>query len=353
MREGRGRLALRIILLAAVYFAAGKAGLLLPIVQGNITLLWAPSGIALAAVLAFGPGVWPGIALGAFLVNWSTGAPLAAYLGIAVGNTLEALAGGGLLLRSGFEPSLRRGRDVLALLAFGVAVGPLFGAAFGVSSLVATGLLPAEKAFTAGAYWWLGDAAGILLVTPVLLTWRTLPRRPWPGARVLEAAALGFCLVAASVLMLSFWIGSGIPHPPLSSILFPFLVWAALRFGPRGAATATLAAMGIAIWATVNGLTPFIQGTMEERLIYLHSYMAIAAVTSLLLAAIFAERRRAEDEIRASEERLRLALDAGRCGVWDWEIQSGRLTWSERVFEIHGVSREGFRGRFEDFNRLV
>jgi signal transduction histidine kinase/CheY-like chemotaxis protein len=285
---------------AAVYFATGRLGLLLPIVQDNVTLLWAPSGIALAVVLLFGPRLWPGIYLGAFLVSVSAGAPGAVALATATGNTLEALTGLWLLREvAGFQTSLERVRDVLALVVLAAGGAPIVGATFGAASLVLGGLLPADQAPAVWAYWWLGDAMGILLVTPVLLTWAsTRPRRDGSPARVLEALALPVLLILASLLTLGTWIDEFVTNPPLSFTAFPFLVWAALRFGQRGAVSINLLAVSIAIWATVRGLAPFARGSLEERLVYLHTYMAVAAVTSMLLAAIFAERFRAEAELR-------------------------------------------------------
>jgi PAS domain S-box-containing protein len=339
--------------LAGIYFAAGRLGLLIPIVEHHVTLLWAPSGIALAAVLRFGPRALPGVALGAFLVNFTLGGGTELALGIALGNTLEAAAGAWLLRKAGFRDSLERVGDVLLLTA-GALASPVIAAAIGTASLAAAGLLPDRPALNSMGYWWLGDAMGILLLTPVLLTWAEMPR-PWsPGRRkIFEAVVLGLGLFLASDLTLNTWMDNPFLHPPLAFTLFPFLVWAALRFGPRGAATATLLAVGIAVWATTEGLSPFASGTLDERLMYLHTYMTVAAVTSMLLAAVLAERRQAESGLREGEARLRLALDAGRCGVWDWDIEGQSLTWSDRVFEFHGLSPERFSGRLEDFTSLI
>ncbi|HKI01196.1 MAG TPA: MASE1 domain-containing protein [Thermoanaerobaculia bacterium] len=340
--------------LAGLYFAAGRLGLRIPILHDHVTLLWAPSGLAFAVLLRYGWRAVPGVFLGAFLVNVTVGGGFGLALGIALGNTLEAAGGAWLLRRAGFHQSLERVKDVLLLIA-GVLAVPVIGAAAGTASLAAAGLLqPGRPVLNVMGYWWLGDAMGILLVAPVLLTWAELPR-PWAPRwqRVIEMAVLGVGLILASDLTLNTWMDNPFLHPPLAFTLFPFLVWAALRFGPRGASTATLLAVGIAIWATLQGLSPFARGTLDERLMYLDTYMTMAAVTSLLLAAVLAERRGAETGLREGQERLRLALDAGRCGVWDWDIARQHLTWSDRVYEFHGVSREDFTGRLEDFTSLI
>src|SRR6185295_13920846 len=174
---------------------------------------------------------------------------------------------------------------------------PLVSAAIGVSSLAAFGLLPAgREALNVASYWWLGDAMGALLVTPVLLTWAQLPR-PWEvrRERMLEIALMVAGFLVVSDLTLGSWLRNPILHPPLAFTLFPFLVWAAIRFGPRGAATATLLSAGISIWATLEGRAPFARGTLDERLMFHHTYMALAAVTSLLIAAVFAEAKAASE----------------------------------------------------------
>jgi len=343
-----------LILLTALCFAGGKIGLLVPLVQQRMTLLWPPTGIALAAVLLCGGWVWPAISLGSLLVSFSTGTPPVAATVIAVGNTLGALAGGWLLRRLGFRNCLERVRDILALLTLGVAVAPLISAVVGVAALNLAWRVPSARVLQSAFSWWLGDAMGVLLVAPVLLTGFARPfRRPARRERLVEAAALGFCLFLAGALTLSSWSANPVLHPPLAFTLFPFLVWAALRFGPRGAAIATFLAVVIAFWATARGLAPFALGTVEERLMYLYSYTAVSVVTSMLLAAVFAERRQAEEGARRSEESLRLALDAGRCGVWDWDIARQRLNWSEEVFAIHGISPADFKGRIEDFTAVI
>jgi len=350
---GLGRRLAVIALLVAVSFVSAKIGLLVPIVRQRVTMLWPPAGIALAAVLLGGRWVWPGIALGSFLVSLSTHTPPLAALVIAAGNTLQALAGNWMLRRAGFRNDLERVRDVLALALLGVAIPPVLSAVIGIGILHLTGMIPAHRVPPSMFSWWLGDVMGVLLVSPLVLTWLARPFRRPRRERVLEAFALGLCLLTVGELTLSSWSTNPILHLPLAFTLFPFLVWGALRFGPRGAASTTFLASLIALWATGQGLAPFALGTVEEQLLYFYSYIVVAMMTSLLLAAVFAERARAEEQTREREQRLRLALEAGRCGVWDWDLAARRLTWSEKVFEIHGVSPRDFQGTLEDFTSRI
>jgi signal transduction histidine kinase/ActR/RegA family two-component response regulator len=312
-KTGLGRRLVVLVLVAAACVLSSRIRLVVPIVQQRVTLLWPPAGIALAAVLLAGDWVAPAIALASLLVSFSTGTPPVAALAIAAGNTAGALAGGWLLRRVHFHNGLERVRDVLALLAFGVLISPVINMVVGVSALHLAWRVPTERVFRAALSWWLGDAVGILLVTPVLLTCCALPFRLPRRERVLEGASLGLCLLAAGELTLSSWSVYPVVHAPLAFTLFPFLVWGALRFGPRGAAAATFLAVGIAFWATARGLSPFALGTVEDRLMYLYSYAAISMVTSMLLAAVFAERRQAEEErarLLAREREARAEAEA-------------------------------------------
>src|SRR5688572_20863072 len=136
-RRGVSRRAMyaRVLLTAAVYFATAKLGLSLAVISPQVTVVWPPTGIALAVLVLWGLPMWPGIALGASLANATTSAPLATACGIAAGNTLEAVAGALLLRRLGVHPSLDRLRDVLALVVTALLTTTV-SASIGVTSLV-------------------------------------------------------------------------------------------------------------------------------------------------------------------------------------------------------------------------
>ena len=176
---------------AAAYFLAAKLGLTLATVGVTVTLVWPPSGVAVAAMLLLGRQVWPGVAIGAFIANATTDAPIAVAWFTGVGNPLEALVAASLLRRmSDFDSSLERTRDVLALTILGAIVAPMVGATVGVAGLVLTGTLAASGIAAAWFTWWGGDAMGILLVTPLILAWVSRPGRGASTARMLEGTVL-------------------------------------------------------------------------------------------------------------------------------------------------------------------
>ncbi|HEU4996791.1 MAG TPA: MASE1 domain-containing protein [Gemmatimonadaceae bacterium] len=289
-------LLLRAFVVAATYILAARLGLLLDAVAGFAALVWAPSGIALAALLVFGVELWPGIALGAFIVNTWVGAPPLVAIGIAAGNTLEAVAATSLLRRvPGFQARLERVVDALALIGLAGALSTLISAGIGVASLMAGGVIPATDAASAFRAWWMGDFMGMVLATPLLLAWHAnheITRSPW---RWLEVAgvALAIALVAFSTLLRS---------PPLvPGLIMPVLIWPAIRFGPRGAATASLSVAVIAIWATAAGIGPFVRPQLHDSLFAVQVFLAVIASTFLVLSAIVAERRRAERHARRAQ----------------------------------------------------
>jgi PAS domain S-box-containing protein len=348
------------IVLACVYVWAARLGLSMTFAADQVTAVWPPTGIALAAVLLLGPSIAPAIYIGALAANLMTGAPAVVAAGIAAGNTLEALLGGWLAQRAGLDVALARLRDVLALVLGGALLSTLVSATVGVTSLCLGGVVPCAAFAELWSVWWVGDAVGALIVAPLILVWVSMTPRRWPLGRVLEALALlaGVVVVSLTVFVgaFNFWPGSY----PLHYTVFPFVIAAAMRFGQRGASTVTFVASTLVIWSTVNGFGPFAVGTLDERLVMVQLFMAVVAVTGLLLAAAIcerdtAERRRAEDyaELAASAQRLRLALEAGQMGVWSWNMETGDVVWSENLEAIHGLEPGGFGGTFEAFQALV
>jgi signal transduction histidine kinase len=295
------RYALAIAVLAIVYLVAARAGLMMDAVAGFATLVWAPSGLALATLLILGPGLWPGVFIGAFLANVLTGAPVPVALGIGVGNTLETVLAAYTLRRiPGFQVSLERLADVIGLIVLAAGLSTMVSATIGVICLYLGGIVHSGELAETWRAWWLGDLIADLLVAPVLLVWATGPRRLGNSKRRVEALALGVAVIGASLLI--FGGAVGIPTPTgrvaQAYMFFPLLIWAALRFGQRGAITTAFTVSVIAVWGTALGHGPFVRPALHQSLIALQAFMGIAAATFLVLAASIAERRHAEDEMR-------------------------------------------------------
>jgi two-component system CheB/CheR fusion protein len=346
-REIRGSDILIPVGVAVLYVLAAKLGLALAFQARQVSAVWPPTGLALAAVFRFGPRAVPGVVLGAFFANAMAEEPLWVAAGIAVGNTLEALAGVAILKRLGFEAKLSRLRDALALLG-AATVSATVAATIGVACLVAGNVQPAESLLALWSVWWLGDALGDLVLAPLLLVWMTSGVALRRGA-YFEGPILLAGLFAASV----FAFVQAPPGPDLKFLIFPFLIWAAVRFGPPATATVTAMTYGVAVWATHRGFGPFAGFGPERGLVQLQLFMGVVAMIGLLLGAIAAQRREAQEKAQMSERRLLLAMSAARMGVWDWDIGTGRVAWSGELEPLHGLPVGGFAGTYEAFRSLI
>ncbi|MFJ4355103.1 MASE1 domain-containing protein [Streptomyces massasporeus] len=284
------RVALEICAVAGLYYGAAELGLLQQLVRGQVTPLWPPSGIALASLLLLGPRVWPGIALGAFLVNVTLGPSLPAVLAIAAGNTLAPVCSYILLRRAGFRNELNRLRDALALIFLGAFTGMLVSATVGSGTLALTGVLDADDFASTWSVWWTGDAMGVLVVTPVLLLLRSAR---WPRGVSPARWAEGILLVAATVCV-GFVETS---ETPLLFLGFPLLIWAGFRFRLAGAAPCALAVSVFAIVSAGQKSGPFAGHDLFTNMITLQAFNASASLTALLLGAAVGERAQTEREI--------------------------------------------------------
>jgi signal transduction histidine kinase/ActR/RegA family two-component response regulator len=288
------RYAAELVLAATAYFALALLGLKLASAAPQISLVWPVSGAALAFLVLRGWRMWPAIAVGAFAANLASGAPLAAAVGISVGNALEGLLGASIAARMQLQPDLRRRRDVFALFGIVAPLAPLIAAAFGVASLCLFGVEAWTDFGRLAFSWWLGDALGILIVAPFALAWVDQARRGWRLARSAEAAILAIILLMLSAVVFSTDAGTY----PVHFLIFPAVIWSALRLGQHATASIVLGAALISTAATLVGRGPFVHESGHISLLHAELFMAVIASTGLVLGAVMAERNRAEREAR-------------------------------------------------------
>jgi integral membrane sensor domain MASE1 len=285
-----------LVALAAGYFVAGKLGLRVAYVNPSATPVWPPTGIALAALLLAGYGVWPAVFVGAFLVNVTTAGSVATSIAIAAGNTLEALVGAYLVNRfARGRRACERAPDIFKLAVLAAAVSTTVSATAGVTALALDGFAPWTGYGSIWSTWWLGDAVGDLVVAPAVLLWSAHPRLRWTRHQALEAT-----LLLASLLVVGLAVFDGLfpwrdKHYPLEFLCVPLLLWAAFRFEQREAATVVVFLSGVAIWGTLRGFGPFARPTFNESLLLLQSFQGASAIMTLVLAAAVAERKEAVD----------------------------------------------------------
>jgi diguanylate cyclase (GGDEF)-like protein len=299
-----------VILLALVYFIAGKLGLRLAFVNPSTTTVWPPTGIALAAFLLLGGYVWPGILVGAFLVNITTTGSVPASTLIAIGNTLEGLIGAHLINRFAQGTQVfSRAQDVFKFALLTALVSTPISATIGTTSLVLNGLAAAPDYLPVWLTWWFGDIGGSLILAPVLILWTINPRVRWNPGRMAEAALLLLLLILLGLIVFSSQFPFAAKKYPLEFMFMPLIIWAALRFGQREAATLTVLLSGIAIAGTIQGLGPFARILPNESLLLLQGFMGIVAITGLGLAALVSERGQVEAALHGSNQSLKQTLE--------------------------------------------
>lgn len=306
------RYILEILCLAVAYHLVARLGLQMAYVQVNTSPVWPPSGIALAALLLMGIRFWPGITLGVVVGSLLTGAPLLLALGLGLANTLEALIGSYILQHwIGLHLSFDRIRDVVGL-AFAAAVSTSVSATLGVATLFGVGGEIQTPFFTLWGTWWVGNLLGVLVITPFILVWvRHLPKASNVKS-VLENVLFIVLLVWVTAYVFENPGGTEIFHQALIYVIFPFAIWAALRLEQRGAVTTIFIVSGISIWATVHGIGPFSQLSINESLILLQTFTGVVSLTTLTLAASASERRHAEQALNRRVEDLATLNDASK-----------------------------------------
>jgi PAS domain S-box-containing protein len=341
------RAAVWLTLVAAAYYGAAKLGMSLSVSHGVITPVWAPSGIALAALLILGIRYWPAVAVAAFAANATTGASLAVASGIAVGNTAAAVVGALLVARIGFTPALDRVRSVLALVVGGALVSTLVSATNGVTVLtLADGR---EDTYgTAWVLWWFGDAMGILVVAPLLLVLYDASRRERPSrAQLLEGAVLLAAVVTTSAIV---FLGGAWRHPYL---IFPLLLWAALRFRQVGAATSAFLVGALGTWGAVDGTVPLEGTTATERVQLAQASFAVVVVSMLIVGATLAEREAGRRALALTATRLGEAQAVAHIGSWEWDVERDAVLWSNELHRIFGHERTADPLTYDTYLALV
>jgi PAS domain S-box-containing protein len=324
-------------LLGAAYVVAGKFGLSLAIVHASVSPVWPPTGIALAAFLLLGSRVWPAILVGAFLVNVTTTGSIATSIGIAVGNTLEGRLGADLVrLFANGRGAFDRARDIFKFVMLAGLFATTVSATIGVTSLTLAGYASWIDYGPIWLTWWLGDAVGALVVGPILILWSAPSSVSWTRPRMLEAAGLLAAMIALGVLVFG-----GTSGDALTFLCVPPLMWAAFRFGQRETAT-MIGVLGVlATWATVRGLGPFSDGQANESLLLLQGFLGTMSVTSLLIGAVVAERRRDE----ATLARLASIVESSDDAIVSKTLEGVITSWNAGAERQYGYSAAEAVGR--------
>jgi diguanylate cyclase (GGDEF)-like protein len=297
----QSRLARHPLVLAGIfgaYFGLGQLGLAVGGFSGDRMAVWPASGFAIAALVIFGRRAWPAIAAGAFcsLVIQTHRVMLPAV--VATGYTLEALLGALLVDRfARSEKAFQSAATIFRFVAI-AALAAVAGATFGTAATVFLG----QAQWIDSAYlwmsWWLAGFAGMLVTGPLVMLWIATPITRPRIIEALEAVAILAVLTGLCLVVFAGRFPSDVQNYPLEFLCVPVLLWAAFRQGRRTVATGAAILSGLAVWGTMHGFGPFVRESQDEALVLVHAYVCVMATMGAVLAAVVAEHKHAERQLR-------------------------------------------------------
>jgi two-component system, NtrC family, sensor kinase len=343
-----------VAILAVVYYSTAELGRFLASTPDNVTPVWPPDGFALAAILLLGYRVWPGIAIGSFFANiWAfldktnvttVTISVAIATSIAVGTSLSAILSSFLLHKFvGRHHLFDRPQNVFRFVVMGGMCGPIVSATVGITTLCLRGIVPWADWGTNWLIWWMSNVGGILIFTPLILSWfkpilaaiQDLFELCIAGIRqnkklkfkYLKSLLFQVKLVEFIILILLVIIvgktafGRGYP---LEYMLIPFLVWAVFRFDIQGATLLIFIVSAIAVLGTVKSGGPFARRGLNESLVLLQSFIGVIVLTTLMLYSAIAQRQQVEDRLRVQTQQVEQTL-------WDLQQTQAQLIHSEKM----------------------
>ncbi len=329
------------------YFLTAEAARFLSETKSGYVSFWLPAGAYLSALLLSERKLWPWLVSAALVADivfdFSQGLRIGLALAFCIPNILQACSGAWLMSRFvPGRPTLATFREYAVLLG-AVAVCAMLGATAGASIMVGFHLDPSFA--RAWLNWWTGNAMALLLIIPFAVTWapgsgRADPPRPDKAKAIVEAVLLVVVLLGIAVRLLFF--DQGVMTPNKAPLILP-LIWAGIRFGPRGAASASLLLVLVFAFFTARysiGLTAA-QAASDEPMFVLQSSMLVACLVGMIPAIIIRERDRTLADLRTIEDRFELAIRGSLDGVWDWNVLTNRSFHGQRFIEMLGYSSEG------------
>jgi signal transduction histidine kinase len=305
LRVPRGRTLVATAALAGAYYGSARAGYELEFSGPVAAIVWLPVGVGIAFLYVGGMGLWPGVVLGDLLANDYSTLPIGSALGQTVGNTLEVVVGALLIRRIARRGDPLGSVSNVVLVVLAIAAATALSATVGNSSLLLGNVIQADELPTVWRTWWLGDACGALIIVPLAIAWWRWPVLPATRRRLIEGVA-GLAL-ALAVTELGFHSTEAVAY-----LAFPGLLWAALRFGQRGATLAVALISVMAVWETIHYNGPFSYQSLTRSLLSTQLFIFVAALSTLCVAAVVSERQQVARRLRESRARLLVASDSER-----------------------------------------
>lgn len=323
-------------MLALAYFIAAQIGLSLSLLEHSVTVFWPPSGIALAVLLLYGYRLWPGVFLGSFCANWVSSLPLLSVFGMATGSTLEALLGAYLLNQHArFTVELGEARDIFRLMWRGGILSTLLSAVVGVLCLVWAGAISWSLFGQTMMFWWMGDCLGVVLFTPIVISFLCHRSFDWTPNYRNQALAMFTVLLLLCILIYTDW-GRGLFDFHINKVLLiPVVVWAALSFNSRVVSVVLLFISFSALLSAASGQGIFHNNNIANYF-SLWMYLATLAMVGVTLSAVNYQRNRVRVNLERRERNLRRAQHVARVGSWELDLLKNSLHVSDETCLIYG-----------------
>ncbi|QOV91953.1 MASE1 domain-containing protein [Humisphaera borealis] len=317
------------------YVSAAGFTKLVAIVPGTGISIWPASGLYIATLILAPRRTWPWWISAAVLAEtagnllWFHNTVAVATL-FCLGNALEAITGAALMRRfSKGPPRLETLREVLTLVALAAGVAPVVTATIGGATLA---WVEGQSFTSAWLLLWIGDATGVLIVTPLALVllqnWRE--RAALSKARTIEASVLGLVLIGVAILAVSHQL-------PFAYIIMPPLLWAAVRFEFKGAVVTLVILAAITTGFTVAGVSQFAGDpeSLRHKQVMLQLFLVISALSALVVAAISRQHQMALSTLKAANNELENRVLERTATLRDSEARlREREHFLERVTEI-------------------
>lgn len=300
-------------LMAAAYYVAARISLIFIFQDIKVTAVWLPSGIALAAMLAYGPRILPGVFIGDFLAGIEFGSSVMVALWVAVAGSLEAYLGWRMILAmkslESRGPLIGGTVPIVRFVVFGAILAPILPAVLGALALRSGGVVGTPDLVRTAAVWWTGDLVGALVVLPpalLALTW---------GKQPIIRSRWDIPLLLATVMLCAFVFS----RPPqqydgaqtMIFLMFPMLVLCAFSLSVMLLAIANVLVTATALIGTKAGLGPYAHYGSVVDIWYLQAFVSALVVTSCLVRGAIADRRRAERHSMETEGHFHAAADHG------------------------------------------